>query len=131
MRRRGDADRENIPLTELERFRNIEDAANECTFDCSNRFSVQPNHGEIVDALKRQRKMATLPVGRCLEFCPIPVVLSVQALGNREVIQSVVGVGINTLIDHGRQDRAGNRRQATNPLLKTPLARWLHLVRAP
>jgi len=43
-----------------------------------------------------------------LERNAVPVILVREALGNREIVEAVIGIGIDAAIDHRGENRAGN-----------------------
>ena len=111
MRRRRNANRENIGTIGFYDIGHIEDAANEGALDRSQCFAVEPNGGLVVDALKCQRETSASRLFGRFKFYAIPIVLLVQAFGDGEIVQAVIGVGIHSAIDHGGEDCAGNRGQ--------------------
>ena len=60
-------------------------------------------------------------VPRSLEFRAIPIIPLVEALGNGEIVQAIVWIGIDAAVDHGRQNRARNRGLHPGPGVET----WL------
>ena len=92
----------------------VEVAANERAGDRAQRLPIEPHRRAVVDAVEGQREALAAEVGGRFEFRPVPVVLLVQGLRNRQIVEAVVGIGINAAIDQRRQHRARHRRRHTS-----------------
>ncbi len=106
MRRRRNTDRQRVGLTGFQLIRHIEDAANESALGRAELRTVQPDLRGIVDAIEGERQLpASQFLGRD-ELRAVPVTLVRQRFGDDQVVEPMVGVGIDTAIDQRREHRA-------------------------
>ena len=74
-----------------------------------SRAAVEPYLGRIVDAFEVQRQALAGERRGQHELAAIPVVLACQRFRNREIVESVVRVGIDAASDQRGQHGAGHR----------------------
>ena len=73
---------------------------------------VRPYLGGIIDAAEHHGQLPFGGLGRHGEAGAIPVILPRQAFGDLQVVQPVIGIGIDAAIDQRLQHRARHRRRA-------------------
>src|SRR6202008_3396827 len=106
MRRREDAHRDDIRFVKLANVGHVEDAADKCAPDGAERSAVEPDFSLIVDAFEGESDAASADVRWGVELYSIPIILFVEAFGDCEIVQAIVGIGIDAAIDHGSEHSA-------------------------
>lgn len=109
MGRGCDPDSERVDPVRPQEFGYIEVTAAKGPANLSQTVAVEPHVGGEIDSRKMQGPAAfERASSRRGKLYAIPVVMLVQGLGNREVVQTKVRVRIDAPIDHRGEDRAGN-----------------------
>ena len=70
--------------------------------------AVQPHVGAVVDSIETQPDTVSRDVPRLWETYPVPPLRAAEAIGDGEVVEPVIGVGVNARFDQRSQHRSGN-----------------------
>src|SRR6185437_5705613 len=108
VRRRADADGEGVDAGSGEERCDVEVTADECSRDAAEVVPVEPDFSRVVDAVEGQGDLPAGSHGGRGELDAIPVVLVGECVGNGEVVEAVVGIGVDAAVDHGGQHGAGD-----------------------
>ena len=73
-------------------------------------LSVEPHVRRVVDAVEDDRQLFAGSLGRHGEAGAIPIVLPRELFRNREIVEPVIRIGIDTAIDQGLQHRSRHGR---------------------
>ena len=108
VRRRGDADGEGIETLCSQECGYVEGSADEGALDVAETLAVEPDLRRVVDAVEGDGLMLAGGGGGSFELDAVPVVLLVERLRDGEIVEAVVGVGIESAVDHAGEDGARN-----------------------
>ena len=107
MRRRRDAHGERVGFAGFQDARDVEYAANEGPLHHAEFVAVEPDVCLVIDPFEDERKLLIPGDFRAGELGAVPVFLFVQALGNCEIVEAVIRIGVDAAINHRRQNGAG------------------------
>ena len=110
MRWRGNPHGQGVLADRPEHVRHIEAAANERATDVAQTTAVEPGVGGVIDALECESDAPGRELCRRIKFSAVPIILAVQGLGDREIIEANIGIRVDTVRDQCRQDRPGHDR---------------------
>ena len=105
--RRRDEDGERV-VTGGEQAGDVEDAAIEGSGDFAECVAVEPDLRAVVDAEEGERRVAFERGGGRGEVRAEPEALMRERLGDGQVVEAEVGVGIDAARDERGEDGAGN-----------------------
>ena len=133
MRWRRHPHRKHVRPARLHHIRHIGHPADERPRNCPQRLAIHPHRRVIINSLKGQRQPPPASQLRCFELYAVPIILLVQRLGNRQVVQPVIRIGIHSAIHQRGEHRAWHRRHipvfALEAILRDGRPVFVHLGR--